>query len=134
MLAELLDGMLLLSPTPGFSHQDAVLSLAVTLRQGCPRGMRVLVGPVAVRVGPDAELRPDVLVARYVDLTTDGLTGPPLLAVEVRLPGTGLVDRSLKKMLYARHGVRSYWIVDPETPSLTAFELDAAGCTCRWHT
>jgi Uma2 family endonuclease len=127
MLAELLDGTLLLSPTPGFGHQDAVLSLAMTLRQTCPRGLRVLVGPFAVRVGRDAELRPDVLVARYVDLTTDELTGPPLLAVEVRTPGTGLIDRSLKKVLYARHGVGSYWIVDPEVPSLTAFELDATG-------
>jgi Uma2 family endonuclease len=127
MLAELFDGVLLLSPTPGFGHQDAVLSLAITLRQACPRGLRVLVGPFAVRLGEDAELRPDVLVARYVDLTTDGLTAPPVLAAEVRSPGTGLIDRSLKKMLYARHGVGSYWIVDPETPSLTAFELDPSG-------
>lgn len=127
MLAELLDGALLLSPTPGFAHQDAVLSLAVQLRQACPRGLRVLVGPFPVRVGHDAELRPDVLVARYADLVTDGLAGPPLLAVEVRSPGTGLIDRSLKKMLYARHGVESYWIVDPEAPSLTVFELTASG-------
>lgn len=127
MLAELLDGVLLLSPTPGFGHQDAVLSLAITLRQACPRGLRVLVGPFAVRLGADAELRPDVLVARYVDLTTDGLTAPPLLAVEVRTPGTGLIDRSLKKALYARHGVGSYWLVDPEGPSLTAFDLDPSG-------
>jgi Uma2 family endonuclease len=127
MLAELFDGVLLLSPTPGFSHQDAVLNLAIALRQACPRGLRVLVGPFAVRLGEDAELRPDVLVARYVDLTTDGLTAPPLLAAEVRAPGTGLIDRSLKKMMYARHGVESYWVVDPETPSLTAFELDRGG-------
>jgi Uma2 family endonuclease len=127
MLAELFDGVLLLSPTPGFGHQDAVLSLAITLRQACPRGLRVLVGPFAVRLGEDAELRPDVLVARYVDLTTDSLTAPPVLAAEVRSPGTGLIDRSLKKMVYARHGVGSYWIVDPETPSLTAFELAPDG-------
>jgi Uma2 family endonuclease len=127
MIAELFDGVLLLSPTPGFTHQDAVLNLAIILREACPPGLRVLVGPVAVRVGEDAELRPDLLVARYVDLTSDGLVAPPLLAVEVRSPGTGLVDRSLKKMVYARHGVSSYWVVDPETPSLTVFELAASG-------
>lgn len=127
MLAELLDGALLLSPTPGFGHQDAVLRLSVTLREACPRGLRVVVGPFPVRTGADTELRPDVLVARYADLISDGLTGPPLLAVEVRSPGTGLVDRSLKKVLYARHRVPSYWIVDPETPSLTAFELGPSG-------
>jgi Uma2 family endonuclease len=127
MIAELFDGALVLSPTPGFGHQDAVLSLAVTLRNACPRGLRVLVGPIAVRLGRDAELGPDVLVARYADLATDGLTAPPLLAVEVRSPGTGLVDRSLKKVVYARHGVPSYWLVDPEMPSVTAFELGADG-------
>jgi Uma2 family endonuclease len=127
MLAELFDGVLLLSPSPGFGHQEAVLNLAMTLRRGCPPGLRVLVGPFPVRLGQDAEVRPDVLVARYVDLTTDGLTGPPLLVVEVRLPGSGLVDRSLKKALYARHGVRSYWLVDPEAPAVTAFELDPTG-------
>jgi Uma2 family endonuclease len=123
MLAELFDGVLLLSQAPGFAHQDAALSLAVRLRQECPPGMRVLGAPFAVRLGESAEVRPDVLVARYVDLTSDGLVGPPLLVVEVRSPGTGLVDRSLKKVLYARHGVQSYWIVDPEEPSLVAYEL-----------
>ncbi|MEN3361006.1 MAG: hypothetical protein V7637_4988 [Mycobacteriales bacterium] len=127
MLAELFDGVLMLSPTPGFAHQDAVLSLAIMMREACPPGLRVLVAPFAVRLGDDAEVRPDVLVARYVDLTSDGLAAPPLLAVEVRSPGTGLIDRSLKKMLYARHGVRSYWVVDPEAPSLAAFELTGPG-------
>ena len=141
MLAELFDGVLLLSPAPGFAHQDAALSLAIALRQACPPGLRVLAAPFAVRLGEAAEVRPDVLVARYVDLTTDGLIAPPLLAVEVRSPGTGLIDRSLKKVLYARHGVASYWVIDPEAPSLTAFELAggdyrpagyAAGGEC-WH-
>src|SRR5215468_5919049 len=86
MLAELLDGTVLVTPTPGFSHQDAVLSLALTLRQACPAGLRVLVAPFAVRLAAQTELRPDLLVARYVDLTSDRLTEPPLLAVEVSGP------------------------------------------------
>jgi Uma2 family endonuclease len=126
MIAELLDGTLVLSASPGFGHQDAVLNLAVCLRQACPRGLRVLVG-LTVRLGQDAELQPDVLVARYVDLVSDGLTAPPLLAVEVRAAGTGLLDQSLKKALYARHGIRSYWTVDPEVPELTAYELGPTG-------
>ena len=127
MITEMFDGALLLSPSPGFGHQDAVLSLAVRLRAACPPGLRVLTAPFAVRLGRDAELRPDVLVARYADLTGDGLSEPPLLVAEVRSPGTGLVDRCLKKIVYARHGVLCYWLVDPEAPSLTAFELDAGG-------
>jgi len=127
MFAELLDGTVFLTPTPGFTHQDAVLSLALTLRQACPPGLRVLVGPFAVRLGAQTELRPDLLVARYVDLTSDRLTEPPLLAVEVAGPGTGLVDRSLKKTAYARHRVPSFWLVDPDLPAVTGFELDEEG-------
>ncbi|HVQ91635.1 MAG TPA: Uma2 family endonuclease [Mycobacteriales bacterium] len=127
MLAEMFDGVVVLSPAPGFAHQDAVLSLAITMRAACPPGLRVLVAPFGVRLGERAEVRPDVLVARYVDLTSDGLAVPPLLAVEVRSPGTALIDQSVKKALYAQHRVQSYWIVDPEAPSLTAYELAEPG-------
>jgi Uma2 family endonuclease len=127
MLTELLDGTVLVTPAPGFCHQDAVLSLALALRRRCPAGLRVLAAPFAVRLGAQTELRPDLLVARYVDLTSDRLTGAPLLAVEVAGPGTGLLDRILKKTAYSRHGVRSFWLVDPDVPALTAFELDDEG-------
>jgi Uma2 family endonuclease len=127
MLAELLDGTVLVTPAPGFSHQDAVLSLALALRQACPPGLRVVVTPFPVRLAAQTELRPDLLVARYVDLTSDHLTEPPLLAVEVAGPGTGLLDRSLKKTAYARHRVSSFWLVDPDVPALTGFELDEEG-------
>jgi Uma2 family endonuclease len=124
MFAELLDGTVVVTPTPGFSHQDAVLNLAMTLRRSCPPGLRVLVGPFPVRLGSQTELQPDLLVARYVDLTSDRLTEPPLLAVEVTGPGTGLLDRSLKKTAYARARVPAFWLVDPDVPALTGFELD----------
>lgn len=127
MIAEMLDGAVFVSPSPGFAHQDAALSLAVRLRAGCPPGLRVLVAPFAVRLGPGTEVRPDVLVARYADLTSDGLTCPPLLAVEVASPASTLVDRSLKRAVYARAGVASYWLLDPEVPMLTVLELTADG-------
>jgi len=127
MITEMFDGAVFVSPSPGFGHTDAVLALAGALRVAAPPWLRVLTAPFPVRLGRQTELRPDVLVARYVDLTRDELTAPPLLAVEVRSPGTGLLDRSLKRAVYARHRVQSYWLVDPETPSLTALELDEEG-------
>jgi Uma2 family endonuclease len=123
MMSEMFDGTVFLSPSPGFGHADAVLTLAGTLRAAAPPWLRVLAAPFPVRLGRQTELRPDVLVARYVDLLRDELTASPLLAVEVRSPASDLVDRSLKRSIYARHGVAGYWLVDPETPALTAFEL-----------
>ncbi len=48
-----------------------------------------------------------------------------MLAVEVISRSSGLRDRSLKKAVYERMGVPSYWLVDArrDRPTLTAFEL-----------
>jgi Uma2 family endonuclease len=122
---ELIDGELLVSPAPGWSHQEAVIALSVVLRAACPRQLRVIAAPFAVRMDAFNELQPDILVANFIDLTEQNLPGTPLLAVEVISPTSGLRDRSLKKAVYERMGVPSYWLVDPhrEMPSLTAFEL-----------
>jgi Uma2 family endonuclease len=127
MMSEMFDGAVVMSPSPGFGHADALLALAGVLRAAAPPELRVLAAPFPVRLGRQTQVRPDVLVARYVDLVRDELTAPPLLAVEVCSPATDLVDRSLKRAVYSRHRVRSFWLLDPETPALTALELDDDG-------
>lgn len=128
---ELLDGTLLVSPAPGWAHQDAGFRLGMLLEAARPPHLRVLLAPFAVRFAKDIELQPDVLVARYDDLTPKNLPTAPLLAVEVRSPSTALIDLNLKKAAYARHAVASYWIVDPDPgkPSVTVFELTGAEYT-----
>jgi Uma2 family endonuclease len=78
-------------------------------------------------VRPDKfnEVQPDVLVARYADLTEDDLPRAPVLAVEVISPTSRLRDAHLKKAVYARLGPASFWLVDParDKPTLTVFEL-----------
>jgi Uma2 family endonuclease len=125
---ELIDGMLLVSPAPGWAHQEMGLELAVVLRGLCSTDLRVLVAPFAVQTAFDSEVQPDVIVTRYADLTPKNLPVAPMLAVEVLSRSTRLVDRNLKKAHYERIGVASYWILDPAEPgALTAFELDDAG-------
>ena len=127
MMSEMFDGAVVMSPSPGFGHADALLALAGLLRAAAPPGLRVLSAPFPVRLGRQTELRPDLLVARYVDLVRDELTAPPVLVVEVGSPASDVVDRSLKRMVYARHRVPGYWLVDPETPALTVLELAGDG-------
>jgi Uma2 family endonuclease len=52
-----------------------------------------------------------------------------LLVVEVRSPGTALIDLNRRKAVYEKFGVPSYRIVDPEParPELTVFELRNGG-------
>lgn len=103
--------------------------LARLLVQSCPPGLRVLMGPFAVRPDQHNELRPDLLVARYDDLTMGCLPVAPVLTAEVLSPIGGLVDLTLKRAAFARLGVPSYWLLDPEAtaPSITALELGQDG-------
>jgi Uma2 family endonuclease len=124
---ELIDGTLVVSPVPGVVHQRMVYSLAVALDAACPPGLDVLPGPYAVRLSDITELLPDVVVAQDEDFTEECLPVAPLLVVEVFMPSTRLTDLNNKRAIYQRFGVPSYWVIDPEDPALTVFELDAAG-------
>ncbi len=61
---EIIDGMLLVTPAPGWSHQEMSGALYVVLHAACPSPLRVLLAPFAVRTAPTSEVQPDVLVAR----------------------------------------------------------------------
>jgi Uma2 family endonuclease len=74
------------------------------------------------------EVQPDVIVARFDDLTRANLPVAPVLAAEVASPSTRLHDRNTKKAHDERLGVPAYWLLDPEgRGGLEVLELDAAG-------
>ena len=45
----------------------------------------------------------------------------PDLVVEILSPSTSAMDRGQKKRIYERNGVREYWLVDPESRSVTRY-------------
>ena len=128
---ELIDGTLLVSPAPGRRHQTVVGELFVALNAACPPDMQALMAPFAVRPSLTTELQPDVLVGRDEDFTEKLLPVAPVLAVEVFSPSSVLSDLNYKKAAYQRFGVQNYWVIDPEEPSLTVFELDEMGIYCK---
>jgi len=131
---ELLDGVLVVSPAPRRRHQRGAFRLAMALDAAAPDDVEVLPAPFAVRPQGHlplseqlTELQPDIVVGRDADFTERDLPAAPLLAVEVLSPSTRLFDLNLKRAAYERMGAASYWLLDPATETLTAFELDAAG-------
>lgn len=120
---ELVDGTLVVTPAPSRRHQRGVGSLFALLRSRCPTDLEVLVAPFDVVLDDATVLQPDVLVFRRSEGTERGLPTAPLLAVEVLSPSTRHIDLVLKRSRYEAAGCPSYWVVDPDVPSLTAWEL-----------
>ena len=120
---ELVDGVLLVSPSPRLAHQRCVGNLFIALHGARQAGYEALVAPFDVRLSRITVVIPDVLVARSADLTPARLETAPVLAVEVRSPSTALIDQGTKRLVYEAAGVPSYWMVDPDGPSLTVLHL-----------
>jgi Uma2 family endonuclease len=124
---ELIDGELLVSPAPGLRHQTVGLRLYRLLDDACPDELYVLAAPFAVQTDVSNEVQPDVLVARFDELTDRNLPAAPVLAVEVLSPSGRLIDLNLKRAAYQRMGTPSYWVLDPAVPDLLVLELDDDG-------
>ena len=114
---ELLDGEVIVSPSPSFWHQEILRRIVFSLGQWAVRQTHpVTVGqsPLDVRFGPDRILQPDAFV--ILDAVAADHAGPiariPDLCVEVLSTGR-LYDRVTKRFIYAQAGVREYWVVEP---------------------
>jgi len=122
---ELIDGTLIVSPSPSLRHQRVHSRLMKLLLLACPAQLEVLSAPMDVVLADDTSVQPDILVVRS-DLPGPKVTEPPVLAVEILSPSSRLIDLNLKRARYERAGVPSYWIVDPDELRLMAWELSDA--------
>lgn len=120
---ELIDGELLVSAAPSLAHQDAVGACYRLLHRHRTPPFKVYVAPVDFRPSRQVCLRPDVLVVHRDALGVRNLTVAPRLTVEVLSDSTRAMDLINKREAYQRHGVLSYWIIDPDTVTLTAYDL-----------
>jgi Uma2 family endonuclease len=143
---EVIDGELVVTPSPTSRHQAIVTDLSSRLHVFArARGLgRVLSGPVDVLFAEGDYLAPDLVFvaeARAKVLTDRGVEGPPDLVVEVLSPSTEGRDRGVKLDRYRHFGVGEYWIVDPDERKVEVWALAsgakaptilAAADTLRW--
>jgi len=119
---ELVDGGLLVSPAPKSGHQRLLQRLQVGLVSALPDGTELLPG-VNVRLAGQRLLIPDFAI-----VTTPGLdviyyqAQDLLLVAEIVSPSSRMLDRVLKRQLYAEAAVPFYLVVDPAGPAVL-FEL-----------
>lgn len=123
---ELVDGVLEVLPMPTDQHQTILMYLyelfAAFLR---PLGGKVLVAPLRLRIREGNYREPDLLVlcdaadARRQNRFWLGAD----LVLEVVSPDKPERDRVTKRAEYALANVSEYWIVDPESQTITVLEL-----------
>lgn len=120
---EIIDGGLVVTPSPARIHQKAVVQLSSTLNVASPAGFEVLVAPFDYRPTSKRSVQPDVLVCSPDEHGVKHARRPLALAVEILSPSTRMLDLLLKRGVYEQAGVRSYWILDPDQQTLTVLEL-----------
>jgi Uma2 family endonuclease len=92
---------------------------------GGPGGWWIFV-EVDVRFSPHDIVRPDLsgwLRPRLPEPDVRPIDVVPDWVCEILSPSTASRDRVDKRRLYAKHGVRYYWLVDPDARTLEALEL-----------
>lgn len=120
---QLIEGELVVSPSPGWIHQVVHSQLFEVLTRAAPRSVRVISAPMDLRAGARSVLQPDLMVIDR-SLTFDSeVTIPPLLVIEILSPSSQRTDLMLKPQTLARFGCEHYWVVDPLCPAIRAFRL-----------
>lgn len=120
---ELLDGLLLVNAAPSFRHQRAAREILVLLHAAAVRPLEVFFAPFNYQPDYWTSFEPDVLVVSKGDLEERASVKRLALAVEVLSPSSRRKDRQLKFSKYADTGVLSYWMIDPDEPSIVAYDL-----------
>ena len=136
---ELWDGELIMSPAPSFFHQLLVGRLYRAVAQWVePRKLgQVVMAPLDMVLTQHHVTQPDVLFIANERraIIRDHVQGAADIVAEVMSPGSRRRDRIDKRDLYEQHGVREYWIVDPDAQTVEVFFLEGAqyALVGRWR-
>lgn len=125
---ELLDGTLIVTPSPSWEHQWAVTAVYDTLKTTCPPHLKIFPVPLEVSQGDRTYFEPDLIVVRMDDLVEDvRFRELPVLVIEVVSPSSRSIDNVLKRYAYARIGVPHYWVFDTKEPAVEVLRLATEG-------
>lgn len=143
LVAEILGGHLVTHPRPAPRHArassrlGALLGSAFDFGDGGPGGWVILDEP-ELHLGAEVAV-PDLAgwrIERMPELPdTTFFALAPDWVCEVVSPSTERYDRGPKRDIYARHGIRHLWLLDPVAQLLETFELrDGSWVVLATHT
>lgn len=120
---ELLDGELVMAPAPLLYHQFILRKLLNAMSGYVEEHElgELFCSPADVVLSETDVVQPDILFVsrqRSQILKSESVQGAPDLVVEILSPSTAELDKTTKLELYAQHGVREYWIADPDAKTI----------------
>ena len=131
---ELIGGELYVSRAPHLVHQAVIANLLHAIRDYLRENPNGRVLPeVGVFLSEHDAVIPDLSFVsneRFIRIVSGGkLIEAPDLVVEVLSSGTENErrDRSVKKYLYSKYGVKEYWIINWEAGTLEVYQPGATG-------
>lgn len=125
---QVIEGELVMTPPPNISHQDSLQSLFRLIDDHVRREKvgKVYIAPCDVVLSDTDVAQPDLLFVskdRLKIITEANVQGAPDLVAEILSPGSARLDKAQKRELYARFGVREYWLVSPEAETIEVLAL-----------
>jgi Uma2 family endonuclease len=129
-LAELIENVIYMLPTPVTNHQDILLTIARRLCESISDAGKgqVIIAPLDVYLDEISNaVQPDIVVIlknnKDQPEPKGHFHGVPDVLVEILTPGNRAHDLVQKKTLYERFGVSEYWIIDPEKKATICYTL-----------
>ena len=126
---ELLDGELIMVPAPRTAHQRTSRKMLISMHTFVAENDmgEVFIAPCDVVLSDTDVVQPDLLFVskeRSHIINEDNICGAPDLVIEILSPSTAQRDRTLKRTLYALHGVPEYWQADTDAKIAMVLTLD----------
>src|SRR5437016_5876644 len=128
-----------MSPAPSFFHQEVVDRFHDQLKAWVRKHRlgKTGIAPLDMVLSPRRAVQPDVLfvATERLDIVRERVMGAADLVAEVISPDSRRRDRIDKRDRYDQHGVREYWLIDPEAQTVEVLYLVAGRYELvgRWH-
>ena len=126
-------------PSPSFFHQQIANRFHDKLKAWVRKHRlgKTATAPLDMVLSPRRAVQPDVLFVgnEHLHVIRDRVMGAADLVAEVISPESRRRDRIDKRDRYEQHGVREYWLIDPEAQTVEVLYLVAERYELlgRWH-
>jgi Uma2 family endonuclease len=126
---QLVEGKIIEMPAPLIQHQELSMQLIMLLGNHIFNNKlgRFFHAPFDVYFSETNVYQPDILFVsneRVGIIERRGVMGAPDLIIELLSEGTESIDKKKKLRTYQQHGVKEYFIIDPEDDEVISYYLE----------